>query len=146
MSALGGIYNFDGAPVDDGMLLSLSRGLAGRGPDGGQEVKLGSVSMVYRAFHTNRESRLERQPLVSASGCILAWDGRLDNYRELLAMLRDKVRGHQTDAAIVIAAYRKWGVNFLSRLIGDFALSLWDPQLKRLLLARDLVGTRPLFY
>jgi asparagine synthase (glutamine-hydrolysing) len=51
-----------------------------------------------------------------------------------------------TDVAIVAAAYRKWGEEFLPKIIGDFALALWDARLRRLLLARDAVGTRTLYY
>jgi len=101
---------------------------------------------VYRAFHTNRESRLEKQPLVSREGHILAWDGRLDNREEMISLLRQELNGDRTDVAIAMAAYRKFGIDFLPRLIGDFALALWEPRARTLLLARDAVGPRPLYY
>lgn len=88
----------------------------------------------------------ERRPRVSYEGHPLAWDGRLDNRDELLAALRDELRGQRTDAAIVMAAYRKWGADFLPHLIGDFALALWDPLSRALLLARDPFGVRTLYY
>src|SRR5258705_2958012 len=128
MSALGGIYYFDNRPVDRDFLVSLGNKLSSHGPDGGSEVVSGSIGMVYRAFHTNRESRLEKQPLVSREGHILAWDGRLDNREEMISLLRYGLDGDQTDAAIAIALYLKLGIDFLPRLIGDFALSLWDPR------------------
>ncbi len=125
MSAIGGIYNFEGAPVDDEILSTLGNGLAARGPDGGSQCKSGSIAMVYRAFHTNRESRFETQPLLSSRGDILCWDGRLDNREELISILREELDGDHTDVAIVMAAYLKWGIGFLPRIIGDFALLLW---------------------
>ena len=70
-------------PVEDQILTGLREGLAARGPDGGNYIAAGPVGMVYRAFHTNRESRLETQPRVSGYGHILCWDGRLDNREEL---------------------------------------------------------------
>jgi len=146
MSALGGIYNFDGALIKEETLTALGNTLAVRGPDGGGEVCSISVGIVYRAFHTNRESRRETQPLVSHDRNILAYDGRLDNRDELLALLRDDLCGVETDVAIVMAAYLKWGVGSLPRMVGDFALSLWDPGSRRLVLARDPIGTRTLFY
>ena len=146
MSGIGGIFNFDGAPVEDQILLALGQGLAARGPDGGNHVTAGAVGMVYRAFHTNRESRLESQPLISRFGHILCWDGRLDNREELIALLSDELHGDHTDVAIVMAAYLKWGRNCFSRIIGDFALSLWDPIERTLSLARDAIGPRPLYY
>lgn len=102
--------------------------------------------MVFRAFHTDRESKLERQPLVTTAGHMLAWDGRLDNRTELISQLRDYLDRHATDVEIVTASYLRWGIDFLSRLIGDFAISLWEPATGTLLLARDAFGTRPLYY
>ena len=146
MSAIGGIVNFNGGPFDHRALMQLGQSLDVYGPDGGRDVELESVGMCYRAFHTNLESRTERQPLVEPDGCILTWDGRLDNREELTRCLRNELRGEQSDSAIVFAAWKKWGTGCLSRIIGDFALSLWDSTSKTLFLARDLVGARLLFY
>ena len=146
MSALGGILNFDGKPVDEQMLITMGNALASNGPDSGNQYASGSIGVVYQAFWTNRESRQEQQPMVTHEGQILTWDGRLDNRSELIASLRDELFGRETDADLAIAAYRKWGVKFVSKLIGDFALSLWEPGSRTLLLARDHAGPRPLFY
>ena len=90
MSAIGGIINFDGGPIDDEVLTRLAQGLEPFGPDGGSIVRLDSAAMVYRAFHTNLESRSERQPLVQ-NGCVLVCDGRLDNREELIRLLREEL-------------------------------------------------------
>src|SRR5260370_26949278 len=113
MSALGGIYNFDDGPVEAETLAAVGQGLVLRGPDGGGHFKSGPVAMVYRAFHNNKESRLEIQPLVSSSGHILCWDGRLDNRDELISTLRDLLYAEYTAAAIIIAAFHRWGNHFL---------------------------------
>ena len=68
MSALGGVYNIDGVPVDERVLSALGEGLAHRCPDGGLEYRNGSVGMAFRAFHTTEESRLEIQPSLSSRG------------------------------------------------------------------------------
>lgn len=146
MSALGGFCYFDDRPVDRKLLAGLGDKLSSHGPDGGREIVAGSVGMVYRAFHTNRESRLETQPFVSDTGTLLCWDGRLDNREELISLLRRELMEDHTDVAFVMAAYQKFGVDFLPRLIGDFALALWDPRARWLLLARDAAGPRPLYY
>ena len=146
MSAIGGILNFDGAPVNSQIMLALWTALASQGPDGGEKVQVGSLGVAYRAFHTNREDKLEKQPLMSCHGQVLAWDGRLDNREELLTHLGDDLYEDHTDVALVIASYLKWGIDFLPHLIGDFALSLWEPNTKTLLLARDAFGTRPIYY
>ena len=146
MSAFAGIVNLDGAPVDRRLLDEFGRRLANHGPDGGGQKQTGSVGMVFRAYHTDRESKLERQPLVSATGHILTWDGRLDNRAELISQLRDYIDQSSTDVEIVMASRLRWGTEFLTHLIGDFALSLWGPDSRTLLLARDAFGTRPLYY
>lgn len=146
MSGIGGVYDFASRPVDLERLLVLGHALLERGPGGGEEVLAGRVGMTYRAFHTNAESRCETQPLISRSGHVLCWDGRLDNRDELLALLCSELHGDRTDAGLVLAAYEKWGVDCLPRLIGDFALSLWDPLRTTLILARDPFGVRPLYY
>ena len=146
MSAIGGIVNFNGAPIDAELLTQLGDNLRSYGPDGGFEVRQNSVGMVYRAFHTNLESRQERQPLVHHDGCILAWDGRLDNREELIDLLRYELRTDHSDSSLVMAAYQKWGPAFPQRIIGDFAFSLWDPNSRTLFLGRDPVGARLFFY
>jgi asparagine synthase (glutamine-hydrolysing) len=79
MSAIGGVFNFHGKPVNPDLLSRLWMSLSDRGPDGGDVVLDGAVGLCYRAFHTNRESRLENQPFVSRDGCVLVFDGRVDN-------------------------------------------------------------------
>ena len=146
MSALAGILNLNGVPLDRRLLEALGRRLANQGPDGGGQRQTGTVGMVFRANHVDRESKRERQPLVSTAGHILAWDGRLDNRGDLIAQLREYVDHSATDAEIVMASHLKWETGFVSRLVGDFALSLWQPDARILLLARDAFGTRPIYY
>jgi len=146
MSAIAGILNFDGAPVDGRTLDGLARSLARLGPDGGGNKKAENFGVVFRAFHADSESKNETQPLVSTRGHVLAWDGRLDNRGELASLLGGYADRSVTDVELVMASHFKWGSGFLSRLIGDFALSLWEPTTRTLLLARDAFGTRPLYY
>ncbi|HKY28330.1 MAG TPA: asparagine synthase-related protein [Pyrinomonadaceae bacterium] len=146
MSTLGGICNFDGRVVSKQTLLSLADTSTRRESDGDSHARIDTVGMIYRAFHTNRESRLEKQPLVTHEGHILTWDGRLDNRDELLTQIRIDTSEVNTDVTIVMGAYHKWGVDFPLKLIGDFALALYDSHARTLILARDPIGTRTLFY
>lgn len=146
MSALAGIYNFDGTTVNEELLVHLANRLITRAPDGCRKVTADSVALVYGAFQTNPHSRLERQPIISRHGQILCWDGRLDNRDELIFELRERLEGDLTDAGIVMGAYLNWGIKFLPRIVGDFALSLWDPNSSSLILARDVIGSHDLFF
>lgn len=146
MSAFGGILNFDNTSPDPHLLNKLGQTLDARGPDGGGEVVVTNIGMSYRALHTTAESRFAIQPLVTAHGQILTWNGRLDNRDELIRQLHlDLPRGpHSADSQIVMTAYLTWGDECFVRLLGDFSLALWDARLKVLHLVRDLAGTRPL--
>ena len=146
MSGIGGIHSFNDARIDRAMLAALSDRLIDRGPDGGRTEIENSTGMVYRAFHTTRESRLERQPWTSNRGVLLCFDGRLDNRGELIAALQNQLREDRTDVTLVGMGYERWGMDLLPRLIGDFVIALWDPRLESLLLARDVVGSRDLYY
>jgi asparagine synthase (glutamine-hydrolysing) len=94
------------------------------------------------------EAAAETQPLVSSSGNILIFDGRLDNREDLLEQLKPTrpVSADSSDSALVLAAYEEVGDTFLERLNGDFAFGLFDPIRRRMLVARDPVGIRPLYY
>lgn len=146
MSGLAGIFKFDPRdPVSRSELLELARGMTRIGPDGGKEHVTRNLGMAYRAFHTTSESHLEDQPLVR-DGCVLTWDGRLDNREEIRKRISVATDEALTDAELVLAAFRKWGDTCLADLIGDWALALWDTAKRELILARDYIGVRRLFY
>lgn len=105
-----------------------------------------NVGILFRAFHTTKESRKETQPYVTPSGTVLCWDGRLDNREDLVRELRETVTAGSTDLAIITAAYEAWGTKCFAKLIGDWALSVWDSRSRSLILAKDPIGTRHLYY
>lgn len=76
---------------------------------------------------------------------VLHWDGRLDNRDDLLPRLRDSLRGDTGNAAIVRAAYERWGADGLVHLIGDWSVVIRD-KVNRTVLASDFAGVRPLYY
>jgi asparagine synthase (glutamine-hydrolysing) len=146
VSAQFGRWNFDGRPADREYLAKAEGMLAPYGPDGGDTYIKDSVGILFRAFHTTKESRTESQPLVTPSGAVLTWDGRLDNRAELILELRAILATALTDVSIVAAAYEWWGTDCFAKLIGDWALSIWNPVDRSLILAKDPVGTRHLYY
>ncbi|HEY6352771.1 MAG TPA: asparagine synthase-related protein [Candidatus Angelobacter sp.] len=146
MSVQAGVWNLNGAPVDQNVLARFSRYLAEFGTDGETAFVGGSVGLLYRPFHTTAESRSERQPYVSMGGKLVLWDGRLDNRDELLPDLSNDLSSDRTDVALVAAAFDRRGPDCLKKLVGDWALSVWDPVEKELVLARDYLGVRQLFY
>lgn len=146
MSAQFGKFNFDGRPVDSSDLSRVRSLLIPYGPDREGSLCNGSFGILYRAFNTTEEAQRETQPFVNSSGITVTWDGRLDNRDELLTQIEGALYQEATDVEIVATAYELWGTNSFQKLIGDWALSIWDPKHQTILLARDFIGTRHLYY
>jgi asparagine synthase (glutamine-hydrolysing) len=146
MSVQFGRWNFEGQPPAPDYIEKVNSTLAPYGPDSNEAYSKGGVTILYRAFHTTRESRREKQPHISSSGAVITWDGRLDNRAELISELSDSLTNGSTDVAIVAIAFEKWGANCFPKLIGDWALSIWNPGNRSLILAKDPIGTCHLYY
>jgi asparagine synthase (glutamine-hydrolysing) len=116
------------------------------GPDHFGSYENGGIHLSYAALCTTKESRAERQPYISTSGCVLTWDGRLDNREDLIAALRIPKESDPTDVSIVADAYQKWGDQAFPRLLGDWALAIWNPTEHCVVLAKDFLGLRRLYY
>jgi asparagine synthase (glutamine-hydrolysing) len=146
MSVQFGKLNFDGNPIDSDELTRVQHLLEPYGPDGEGSLSKDNVGILYRAFHTNAESRREQQPYRCLSGTVITWDGRLDNREDLIQQLDRRLWHAATDVEIVAAAYEHWNTDAFARLIGDWALSIWNPKDRSLTLAKDFAGARPLYY
>jgi asparagine synthase (glutamine-hydrolysing) len=146
MGLQAGVWNRDNAPVDCAVLARMGQGASGYAANSETIWHEDSIAMLYHPAHTTPESCLERQPYVTSDRKLITWDGRLDNREELLKELSGETRGDLTDVALAAAAVMRWGAGAFKKLIGDWAISIWDAARNELLLARDCVGCRPLFY
>ena len=146
MSAIGAIFNFNGAPVLAEEISALSEDLASRGPDGNLSFISVNVGMCYCPFHTTKESWQEQQPVVSQAGDILVMDGIIFNREELLDLLHDNLRDDHTDVGLMSVGLQEYGMDFLSKVVGNFAVVRYDAHTRTLFLARDSFGLRPIFY
>jgi asparagine synthase (glutamine-hydrolysing) len=127
------------------MLGSLSH----RGPDA--TCQLDTESAVLGATRLAIRGLTERlnQPIANPeSGVIAVCNGEIDNHHELSRWLAERGRPvkHKTDIAVIPGLYLELGEAFASRLVGAFAIAVWDPRYSRLTLVRDRAGERPLFY
>jgi len=145
MSVQFGKWNLDGQPVDSDYAKNVQQIVTPYAPDGASSFVQDNISICFQAFHTTRESRAASQPFVTPSA-VVTWDGRLDNRTELICELRGAVTTSSADVAIVAAAYEEWGTACFGKLIGDWALVIWDRKQQCLILAKDFVGTRHLYY
>ncbi len=149
MSGIAGIYRRDGQPCDRGTLTRMMDAMEDRGPDNAGQWAGESIGLGHRTLATTPESRHESQPLLDESGTLcLVLDGRVDNRAELKAALESRGFGprNETDAEYVLKAFQCWGESSVERLIGDFALAIWDRCRRRLFCARDPLGIRPFYY
>jgi asparagine synthase (glutamine-hydrolysing) len=141
-----GLWNFQQNTRDPTRMQRVRKILSAYACDGESEYTDDEVALLHLPFHVTPESESERQPFLTDSGKILLWDGRLDNRQELIEALRETLRDDLGDTAIAAAAMESWGTCGLERLVGDWALSLWDPKERVVLLAKDFLGARSLFY
>jgi asparagine synthase (glutamine-hydrolysing) len=149
VSGLAGILCLDGRPADVGLLRRMIAAIAHRGPDSEGEWSDGATALAHRGGHTTPESFADKQPLVDESEAVcLTLDGRVDNRDAVAAWLRSRgvVPRTPSDAELVLQAYALAGDECLARIVGDFALAIWDGRRHRLLCARDPLGIRPLYY
>lgn len=136
------------AAADHGALERMSRSIAHRGPDGEGLHVDGTVALGCRWLGIVDPGR-GRQPATNEDGTlVVVHDGTIHNHAELRRELQEK--GHRfrsgTDTEVIVHLYEEAGDDCVTRLRGTFAFALWDAPARRLLLGRDHLGQRPLFY
>ena len=130
---------------------SMLQAMVHRGPDSsGQLVRdLGEhqLQMGHRRLAIIDLSPLGHQPMERGPAAI-SFNGEIYNYRELRQQLLEA--GHvfrgRSDTEVLLAGYLQWGRDVLRRVRGMFALAIWDDRSRKLLLARDFIGMKPLYY
>jgi asparagine synthase (glutamine-hydrolysing) len=149
MCGIAGLIYLDGEPVSPAVLQRMTDAIAHRGPDGEGQWIEGEVGFGHRRLAIIDLSPAGQQPMVSADHrFVLSYNGEVYNFRELRAELESL--GYwfhsRTDGEVVLNALAAWGVGALDRFNGMFALALFDRKERRLLLARDRYGIKPLYY
>ena len=144
MSGICGIVDFSDLSIEELELRRMADAAPHRGIDGTSIWVSHEVGLVFQSLLVTPESLLESQPLIDRHIVLIA-DARIDNRKELILAL-DLHTDNPTDADLIIAAYHQWGVDCPSYLVGDYAFAIWDGHAKRLLLVRDPMGMRPLYY
>lgn len=148
MCGIAGVVSLRDGTVSAEEIRSMCRVLSHRGPDDegiyvGQGVGLGMRRLSIIDLKTGR------QPIRNEDGSIwVVFNGEIYNFQELFAELRG--RGHafytSTDTETIVHLYEEYGPLCVKKLRGMFAFALWDERRKRLLLARDRLGIKPLYY
>ena len=146
MSGIVAIWRRDGAPLSHDEVVGPSVALAHRGRNGSDAAVLRDRALAHHHFWTTPEEIGERQPVSLDNGRLLiALDGRLDNRTELVPQLAPR-EASVSDASLLIRAYERWGESCFARLLGPFAACVFDQRTGHVVLARDPLGDRTLFY
>lgn len=135
--------------TDERLIEKMKARLVHRGPDDHGTYVAEGVSLGHRRLSIVDLSDAGRQPLCNEDGTIwITFNGEIYNHLELRARLQSK--GHSfhshCDTEAIIHAYEEYGLEFPSHLTGMFALAIWDGRRRRLVLARDRLGLKPLYY
>lgn len=149
MCGICGKLNFDlQEPVNGTQLDQMMDPLRHRGPDDAGKYSSGPIGLGHRRLSII-DLKTGRQPMCNEDGTVwVVYNGEVYNYPELRVEL--KSRGHTfksaTDTEVIVHLYEELGAECVARLRGMFAFALWDGRKRLLLLARDRVGIKPLYY
>jgi asparagine synthase (glutamine-hydrolysing) len=149
MCGIAGRFNFDPAqPVDRQRLSSMTDVLAHRGPDGqGLYIDAG-IGLGHRRLSII-DLATGAQPLTNEDGTVwVVFNGEIYNFAEIRSELETfghRFRTH-SDTEVIVHAYEQWGARAVDRFRGMFAFAVWDARKRRLLVARDRLGIKPLYY
>ena len=145
MCGIAGIMTSTGAPPDRGLLDVMVAALGHRGPDGAgvhirDSIGLGHTRLAIMDLSTGD------QPLFGPEGICLVANGEIYNNPELRRHLNQEEFSTQSDCEPPLFLYYRLGIDFAQYLRGMYAIALYDPRAKRLLLMRDPFGIKPLYY
>ena len=150
MCGIAGIFNFDGEPVERGLLKRMTDAVAHRGPDGEGHYVEGPIGLGHRRLAIIDLSDAARQPMPNETGdVLLVYNGEIYNFQPICApssRARAIAFTRATDSEVIVHGYEKWGDDCVDRLNGMFAFALWDGRAPAAVLARDRYGIKPLYY
>ncbi len=148
MCGIFGFISFDGSPVSVGSLRQMGKLIEPRGPDGEGYFVDRDIGVGHRRLSIIDLSAAAHQPMTSNEGrYVLSYNGEVYNFKEIRCDLEAK--GHrfksQSDSEVVLTAFIEWGEKCLDHFNGMFAFAIWDKVERRLFLARDRYGIKPLY-
>ena len=149
MCGFSGERRSDGRQADVGTVAAMSDTMQRRGPDGNGVFAMGTVALAHQRLKVIDLSDKAAQPMVDADlGLSTVFNGCIYNYPELRAEL--SAAGYSFfstgDTEVVLKAYHHWGDDFVSHLQGMFAFCIVERDSTRMLLGRDRLGIKPLYY
>ncbi|MBA3542539.1 MAG: asparagine synthase (glutamine-hydrolyzing) [Deltaproteobacteria bacterium] len=150
MCGIAGYLARDRSPEDTrGLVQRMTDAESHRGPDAGAIYQDGPIVFGHRRLAIIDLSADANQPMVSADGdVVLTFNGEIYNYLELAADLRTSgvTLRTKSDTEVLLELYRRDGLGAFAKLSGMYAFAIWDRRKRRLVLVRDRLGKKPLFF
>ena len=149
MCGIVGVFDTSGAPVPAVTLKRMTDQVPHRGPDGEGQYCFGPVGLGHRRLAIIDLTEAAHEPMSNEDGSvILVFNGEIYNFQELRVELQ--AMGHtfqsQSDSEVIVHGYEVWGDEVVHHLNGMFAFAIFDRRRRRLLLARDKYGVKPLYW
>lgn len=144
MCSISGIF---GKNLEREVVLRMNEAQRHRGPDDAGVVECGPVVIGNTRLAIIDTSTAGHQPMHDPeTGNCITYNGETYNFKKLQREIGTTVWSSNTDTEVVLRAYQKWGVDAFQKLRGMFALAIWDERKQELVLARDPLGIKPLYY
>ncbi|TSC64205.1 MAG: asparagine synthase (glutamine-hydrolysing), partial [Parcubacteria group bacterium Gr01-1014_106] len=133
---------------DEALVKLMNERTRHRGPDGTGVFVENGISLGHNRLAIIDLSDAASQPMADQSGrFVIVFNGEIYNYRELKQELEASYQFRTaSDTEVILAAYARWGGKCVTRFNGIFAFALWDKETRELILARDHMGVKPLYY
>ena len=149
MCGICGEFRFDSLPADINNIKEMSASMGNRGPDSSGFFSQGPIAFGHRRLKIIDLSERSQQPMLDAQlGLAIVFNGAIYNYPELKEELISKGYSFfsKGDTEVILKAYHAWGPEFVKKLNGMFAFAIWERDTGRLILGRDRLGIKPLYY
>jgi asparagine synthase (glutamine-hydrolysing) len=148
MCGITGIFDPHGAPIDAARVQAMTDAIAHRGPDGSGRLLRPGIGLGHRRLGII-DLEGGAQPMGNEDGRVqVVFNGEIYNFVELRAELQ--TAGHvfrtRSDTEVIVHAWEQWGAACVTRFNGMFAFALWDERERRLFVARDHLGVKPLYW
>jgi asparagine synthase (glutamine-hydrolysing) len=149
MCGIAGIYNYKQGDVSCAEIKKMTRAIKHRGPDGEGVWVKDNVGLGHRRLSIVDLSEKGKQPIFNENKSIwLVCNGEIYNFKELKKELIKEGHkfGSKSDNEVIVHLYEKYGTEFVKKINGMFAIAIWDANKQRLIIARDRLGIKPLYY
>ena len=147
MCGITGLINLNGEIVTKTILEKMNNAIQHRGPDGEGIWIENYIGLGHRRLAIIDTTSLGRQPMITTNErWVITYNGEIYNFKEIRKELEAEGFKSQTDSEVVLYSLAHWGKDALLKFNGMYALALWDRKEKKLLLARDRYGIKPLYY